>query len=226
MVRAKVDCLRAHQPDLDAAEQAQLRQEYRAYLDLAERYTRPDQPLLLLMHGLSGSGKTTVSQQLLEQLPAIRLRSDVERKRLFDLPATADTASDVDQGIYSQQASEQTYRRLLALARHLLQWGYRVIVDAAFLEQDRRAPFLQLARELGLPCHIIECQATEAELRRRLQLRARDKKEASEADIAVLERQLQRQQPLNNSERERVMTVATADGTAIDALIQALQQER
>jgi hypothetical protein len=221
-----VACLRALQPDLGDEEQAQIWQEYLGYLDLAERYTWPDQPILLLMHGLSGSGKTTVSQQLLEQLPAIRLRSDVERKRLFGLPATADTTSDVDQGIYSKQASEQTYRRLLELARDLLQWGYSVIVDAAFLEQERRTPFLQLARDLGLPCHIIDCQATEAELRRRLQLRAQDEMEASEAGIAVLEHQLHRQQPLTMIEQEVVITVDTSDSASIDQTIQALQQER
>jgi aminoglycoside phosphotransferase family enzyme/predicted kinase len=226
MVRAKVDSLRIHQADVSDSERGSIMQDYRGYLDLAEGYTRPPAPQLLLMHGLSGSGKTTVSQQLLQQLPAIRLRSDVERKRLFGLPPEARTDSAVDQGIYSQQASDKTYALLASTARQLLQWGYTVIVDAAFLEQSRRHLFRQLARELALPFSIIDCPATVSELRHRLQTRAQDKQEVSEADLQVLEHQLQHQEELDKQEQAAVISVNTTDPAATRQAVQRLRREQ
>jgi aminoglycoside phosphotransferase family enzyme len=85
MVRAKVAGIRLGQGDLRAEEAAQVRQEFCSYVDLAERYTRPSRPRLLITHGVAGSGKTAGTQPLIEAFGAIRLRSDVERKRLFGL---------------------------------------------------------------------------------------------------------------------------------------------
>jgi aminoglycoside phosphotransferase family enzyme/predicted kinase len=190
MVRAKVDCLRAHQPDVDVATRDGILRDYPAYIDLAARYTRATQPLLVLMHGLSGSGKTTVSGYLLEQLPAIRLRSDIERKRLHGLPAHARSWAGIDAGIYDRAAGERTYTRLLELAGTVLAAGYAVIVDAAFLQSEQRAPFIALAEARGIRCVIVNCRADEAELRARVSRREQAMSDASEAGVAVLERQL------------------------------------
>ena len=199
MVRAKVDCLRAHQADIDEATRDKLLGEHRAYLALGEHYTRPPPPALLLMHGLSGSGKTRISQSLLESLPAIRLRSDIERKRLHGLATDADSGSGIDQGIYSHAASERTYRHLGKIAGILLDAGHHVIVDATFLQQSRLVPFIELAQSRSARCIIIDCQATEAELRERVAKRAREQKDASDAGIKVLENQLSHYQPLGSS---------------------------
>jgi aminoglycoside phosphotransferase family enzyme len=91
MVRAKVSCIRAHQAGIDAADRERSARAYRGHLDLARRLSRPGTPALIAMHGLSGSGKTTVSLELLEALGGVRLRSDVERKRLHGLNAAART---------------------------------------------------------------------------------------------------------------------------------------
>ncbi len=92
MVRAKVSCIRAHQPGIDVAERERSARAYRGHLELAVRFSWPGVPALIVMHGLSGSGKTTVSRALVEALGAMRLRSDVERKRLHGLEAGARTA--------------------------------------------------------------------------------------------------------------------------------------
>ena len=63
--------------------------ESRGYLKIAADYAQPPRPALLITHGLAGSGKTTLSQALLELIGAVRIRTDVERKRLHDLPAAA-----------------------------------------------------------------------------------------------------------------------------------------
>jgi aminoglycoside phosphotransferase family enzyme/predicted kinase len=225
MVRAKVDCLRAHQTDIDAATREATLKEYRAYLALAERYTKPPPPVLLLMHGLSGSGKTRVSQSLLEKLPAIRLRSDIERKRLHGLAADAQTGSGIDQGIYDRTASENVYRHLQSLAGTLLDAGHNVIVDATFLQQNRLVPFIELADTRSTHCFIIDCQAPESELRKRIAARERDRHDASEAGIKVLEKQLHHYQPLGTSVAGAEVLVTHSDTPAITRLLELLRKQ-
>ena len=74
MVRAKVACIRAHQSGLAGKAKAAVEAEYRGYFRLAEDLTRAGKTALVLTHGLSASGKTTVAGVLAEQLGAIRGR--------------------------------------------------------------------------------------------------------------------------------------------------------
>ncbi len=201
VVRAKVAALRAGQEDA-----AQGRAEVdaaRGYLDLAWRIAVPPPPTLLITCGLSGSGKTTASsERLLDPTdPAagsiVRLRSDVERKRLFGLAAQERSGSELDGGIYTRDATARTYARLLSLAGELLAAGWPVIVDAAFLRRDERVAFRALAAGLGVEFRILATEASVEELRRRLIARSGD---ASEAGVAVLEKQLAWFEPLDQQE--------------------------
>ncbi len=224
MVRAKVDCLRAHQPDVDTAARTAILQDYHAYIELAGRYTKPRPSALLLMHGLSGSGKTTVSQFLLENLPAIRMRSDVERKRLYGLAGDARAAADIDRGIYNRAADERTYRQLAMLAGTVLDAGHSVIVDATFLQQAQLTPFIELAHARTAHCFIIDCQAPESELRQRITARQCDRQDASEAGVEVLESQLLHYRPLDTSAIAAEILVAGSDATAMAGLVTLLHK--
>ena len=112
MVRAKVGRMRAAQAHLSAAERAAAMASFAAYLRFAQRCSQPRRPLLIISHGLSASGKSSVTQALLEKLGAVRVRSDVERKRLHGLPADARTQSATMGGIYGADTTERTYRTL------------------------------------------------------------------------------------------------------------------
>jgi uncharacterized protein len=168
----------------------------RRYLDSALWWTRPGPARLLITHGLPGSGKTFQSQRLLEREGAIRLRSDVERKRLFGLQMLEESrARGLD--LYGAQATSRTYAQLFATARLALRAGYPVILDAAFLRRDERAQAHALARELGVPFVIVDCAAPLSILRERLRARKGD---ASEADIAVLDQLRTSAEPLTPDE--------------------------
>lgn len=169
----------------------------RDYAAQALRWSRSAAPRLFITHGLPGSGKTWASQRLLEQFGAIRIRSDVERKRLHGLDALARSGAS-GLAIYTPQVTQQTYERLLALARVALEAGWPVVLDAAFLRRDERAAAHELARSLGVPFAILACEAPPDVLRERL-LRRQD--DASEADAAVLERLLAAAEPLDEQER-------------------------
>ena len=202
VVRAKVAALRAGQEDAKAA-RAELALA-RSYLDLALRIAEPAPPTLVITCGLSGSGKTTASTaRLLDpERPAagslLRLRSDVERKRLFGLAARENSGSPPDGGIYTREATARTYARLLDLARGLLAAGWPVIVDAAFLKRAERDSFSALATGLGIGFSILASEAEPEELRRRLLARSGD---ASEATVAILDRQMAWLEPLGAAEQ-------------------------
>ena len=185
LVRAQVEHLRS--AGSDAA---------RRYLETAMAWTRPGKPGLWITHGLPGSGKTHVSGQVLEREGAIRLRSDVERKRLYGLGMLENSrTSGVD--LYGGEATARTYRRLLDLAGFLLDAGYPVILDAAFLRRDEREQARALAAQRGVPFSILHCEAPLPVLRERLRTRCGD---ASEADGEVLDRLRDAAEPLSHLE--------------------------
>ena len=196
LVRAKVEALQ-----VDAAQKpsAQAFSTAFAYLNLADSWATRRRVGIIIMHGLSGSGKSTVATQLVEALGAIRLRSDVVRKQLFNLRPDADSGSATGQGIYSTDSTQQTYRRLEQLTEMITAAHFCVIVDATFLDEARRRQFLQL--QTGLRCAriIVNCEAPEATLRKRIRERKND---PSEANLDVLERQIRTRQPISAEERE------------------------
>jgi prepilin-type processing-associated H-X9-DG protein len=205
LVRAKVAALRAGQCAGSEANTA--RSELASCLQLAERLTRPfslsphaPSPFLFITHGLSGSGKTTCTQQLLQQYGMIRLRSDVERKRLAGLPALARSAGEIGEGLYSRDYSRRTYEHLAQLAAQLLAAGWSVVVDAAFLERDQRDVFRDLAARFEVDFKILDIQADPAVLQERIRQRTASGTDASEADLRVLQYQLETAQPLGADE--------------------------
>ncbi len=108
MVRAMVARLRSAQLEAGAARTA-LIAEYEGYVALARADASAPRPAIVITHGLSGSGKTTATQALLEQAAAIRVRTDVERKRLRGIAAGSASGSGIESGLYTAQMTEATY---------------------------------------------------------------------------------------------------------------------
>ncbi|TSH93120.1 AAA family ATPase [Verticiella sediminum] len=163
---------------------------------------------LAITFGLSGSGKSTVAAGLAMAAHAIRLRSDVERKRLFGL-AALDRSAEHALEIYTADANTRTMAKLRALASAALAGDYPVIVDATFLRRAERAAFAELAARHDAGFAILHCDACPSTLRARVAQRERMGGDASEASAAVLERQLATHEALNDAERQYIVTVST-----------------
>jgi uncharacterized protein len=200
LVRAKVDALMTRQhTDHLCGFQRRLRRRVRAALAWLDR----PRSALILMHGPSGSGKSWLSERLVSSLPALRIRSDVERKRF-------QAREDVTQSDpYTAAVNHRTYARLLECAESGLQAGFNVIVDAAFLDPADRELFLGLAGRLRRPCAIVSCQADPATLTARIQERALQGTDPSDADRRVLELQLSAWRPLDDSEHAHAIFADT-----------------
>lgn len=210
LVLAKVSILRMQQ--CQDSDQLQARARFTAFMNLAERFTRTASPVLMITHGYSGSGKSTFAALLAETIGALQLRSDMERKRLFGYRPQDNTGSDIDSGIYTQEAGMKTYLRLADLAKSVLDAGFPVIVDATFLEIGQRDKFRTIAAALAVPFVILDFKVPDEELVRRIRLRNND---ASEATVEVLHQQQQFAQPLSFEESTHAISIANDYSNAL-----------
>lgn len=228
IVRAKIAAIELTQSDwpgkcADDSTAAHLK-SLRAHLDLADRLAHSVRPWLVITHGLSGSGKTWLATQLAAKSGAIHLRSDVERKRIFGMQALQRSSVTGTEAIYADAASERCYDRLAELAEAVVQAGLPVIVDATFLDQDRRDGFFSLATRMRVPFAILDCQADEDVLRQRVARRKHAGSDASDAGLDVLGMQLATDYSLTAGERCRSITVRTDKTLQPSALLAELEK--
>ena len=215
MVRAKVDAIRGGQVGIDTGEGERADEEFVSYLHLARTYTHRAGARLVITRGLSACGKSTISAQLMQMPRCIRIRSDVERKRLFGFDAHTRGGEGIGAGIYSEDASHRTYAHLAELAAAVLDAGYTAIIDAAFLQRWQRQLFRELAQRRALPFVILDITASMESLRKRIVDRSGD---ASDADLAVLEHQFSSPAPLAQDELGYLVRVDTETRLDINAL--------
>jgi len=193
-----------------------------ALLDYAAKPLPDVTPIVVVMVGVSGSGKSWLARQLASRLPAVHVRSDVERKRLFGLQALARTDAPPGQGIYASEVSARVYDRMTEMAAAVLEGGLPVILDATSLRRDHRAAFLAAARRAGRPAVMIACTADEATLAARVAQRAREARDPSEADIEVVRRQLAEYEPPASAEDCHCILVDTTLALDVEALVRAI----
>ena len=200
MVRGKIGLIRARQLDPGNEGRGPLLESCRRYLELASSCTRPAPGFLAITHGFSGSGKTTLSQPLVERSGAIRIRSDIERKRMHGIASMNHLQPGIANGLYSTDVTDSTYQRLLDLAGTILDSGHGVIVDATFLQRRHRDLFRALATRARVPFSIIDFGVPKEILLSRIIVRLRQGQDASDADLGVLEHQLATHEPLQPDE--------------------------
>ena len=215
LVRAKVAALSVVRQGSSGARDG-LRQEHSRLVRFAAGALAPKTPRLLLMSGLSGSGKTWLAGQIAERLSAVHIRSDIERKRLAGLREHAQSHSRLGGDLYSPEASAIVYQDLAHAADDVLSGHIPVIVDATFLERAQRARFARLAAAHGAPLHLLVCEAPERVLRDRIAERRRIGRDSSEAGLDVLAWQTSRAEPPTPGEGIDVIHVDTVRPDAVD----------
>jgi predicted kinase len=171
---------------------------------------------LIVMAGLSGSGKTWLARRIAGRCAALIVRSDVERKRLAGLQPLDTSASAPDAGIYSREFNARTYQRLRECAASCLQGRESVIVDAANLRRGERELFIEAAREHAADVVIVHCAAPLDVLKQRVAGRAAAGADASEATVSLLDRQPSYWEPFSDEERPQVVAVDTTSADSIE----------
>jgi aminoglycoside phosphotransferase family enzyme/predicted kinase len=193
-VRAKVTSFLIDDPDVPQIQKQKAATTAANYYDLAWQYTQTNRGKLLIMSGLSGSGKTTVARQLARQWDAIHIRSDAVRKHLAGI-SLADRGDD---SIYTPEMSRKTYDRLLQLGQLLVNRGFTVILDAKYDRVALRQPVIEWVERQEIPFEILHCSAPMEVLRDRLAARSGD---ISDATPDLLNRQLANAEPFTTAEQ-------------------------
>ena len=221
LVRAKIALFTMANPALNEQEKEALLKRYRDYAQLAEDYSSIPNRYLLATVGLSASGKTCVSAAMAQELGLIRLRSDIERKRLHGLAPLENSKSPTGGNLYSTEANERTYQRLAKLASGLLSAGLPVIIDAACLKVSERALFSAVAESQGVPFALIHCEAPE-DLRK--QWVRKRKGDASEATEELLDAQKNWFEPLTPEEQTHTAHLHTDKEYVAEAIADRIRQ--
>jgi aminoglycoside phosphotransferase family enzyme/predicted kinase len=195
-VRGKVESLRSLEREVGDSERERARRLASAYFALAWRYARGASPALIVVCGLSGTGKSTVARILQHRKGFGAINSDHVRKRLASVPPDEHIRTDYGANIYSDRFSKITYDAMLAEAEHLLGEGRGAILDATFKTSADRQLALALAARRGVPVLFIECVVSQDEAIRRLNQRASREGEVSDATPKVYKKQRAEFEPI------------------------------
>jgi hypothetical protein len=198
-VRAKVTSFLLDDPGVPAMVKEEASKTASIYYKLAWEYTKPKQGKLILMSGLSGSGKSTTAKYLARQLNAIQIRSDAVRKHLGGISLLERGSDD----LYTPEMTQKTYARLLNLGLILAKQGNTVILDAKYDQQNLREEAITQAKQHQLPLQIVYCSAPLDVVKERLRKRTGD---IADATVDLLTAQLKQTEPFTNVERSYVIT--------------------
>ncbi len=215
-VRAKVTSFLLDDESLPQQEREKARQTAQQYYHLAWKYTQPTRGRLIMVTGLSGSGKTTVARQIAQKINGFQIRSDAVRKHIAGIGLHVKG----DGSVYSPEMTQRTYNRLIELAKILTKAGYNIILDAKFDQLQYRQPLLEFALQENIPLTIIHCTAPLSVLAERL---SRRQKDISDATPDLLPQQQSQQQPFTEAEKPFVVTLDTSlPGTTLSERIREI----
>ena len=190
MVRGKVESLGANATEIEETQRRQLAESAASYYRLAASYARRRRaPALVLMTGLSGTGKSIVGATLAARVGAAYVSSDALRKRLAGLDPRTPVPGRYQEGLYDADSSARTYAALREHATAQLAAGHAVVLDATHQRAADRRAAIEVARAAGVPAVIVELRLADAVARARIEARAADPLRTSDATWAVYEQQ-------------------------------------
>lgn len=201
-VRAKVTSFLLDDPSVPATVKEEATKTAAEYYKQAWEYTKPKLGEVILMSGLSGSGKSTTARHLARQLGAIHLRSDAVRKHLGGIPLWEKGGDD----LYTPEMTEKTYTRLLELGIILANQGFPVILDAKYDRQQLRQEAIAQATKHQLAFQIIQCTAPLEVIKERLNNRTGD---IADATADLLDSQIKQAEPFTEEEQSYVKILDT-----------------
>ncbi|MDJ0509162.1 MAG: AAA family ATPase [Crocosphaera sp.] len=203
-VRAKVMSILLDDPNITEKDHNKAIQDAKNYYHLAWQYTQKNQGKIILMSGLSGSGKTTIAKYLAQHINAILIRSDALRKHLANIPLNQ-TGNDA---LYTTAMNEKTYSNLIELGKMVAKQGFTVILDAKFDRHIWREPLIKIAQIDKIPLTILSCYAPLKLLSDRLSQRIGD---ISDATASLLQQQQENYEDFNEEELAYVKMINSHD---------------
>ncbi len=172
-VRAKVECFKTRAAELPEQERQEARIRARRFFRIALRTALFGlQPVVIVVMGKIGSGKTTVAAALSAELGWHHFSTDAMRKEMRGLPLYELPAAEVRSVIYHRQVSRTVYRTLFYRARRAVQYENGVILEGTFSRRRFRQEARSYFRRFGVSVVFLYLVASDEHIRQRLQQRA------------------------------------------------------
>jgi hypothetical protein len=215
-VRGKVESMGAHAPEVSPEQQRALAESARRYYALASRFVeRAADPVLVLLAGRSGTGKSTVGAALAARIGAAYVSSDIVRKELVGIPPREHIAPERTAEVYGEAMNERTYEEMRRRAAQHLEAGRPVVLDATHSRSADRAGALAVARAAGAPALIAELCITDETALARIAERSGDPLTTSDATAAVFEAQAATFEPIGATEGAHLALDASQELSAL-----------
>lgn len=175
-VRGKVTSFKLLDPHIDRSEKEEAKKTAKSYFNLSYLYSKSffEKPKLIAMMGLPGVGKTYVANRLGAELNCFNLKTDVIRKDIAGIPVEEHIQCSFRKGIYSKNASFDTYTEMFKKAEKYLRYGKSCILDATFAKKDMLQKVVELADRLNLECRVIHCKCSDEVVLNRLKKRKKE----------------------------------------------------
>jgi hypothetical protein len=221
-VRGKVEGMHAAEDEVSPADQEASRHRARRYYQWALRYAvAGSTPLVIVVFGRSGTGKSTQAAALARALGWTHLSSDRIRKRHAGLPLHVRASEDERTSLYTSEMTERTYKTLQQRAVEHGREHQGTVLDATYSNPNRRDDLRTALRAANIPYVFVELQAPDEVLRRRLATRAADGATASDArveDFEMLDTRYQPPTALEDPFHVRIDTADAPEDTTLDIL--------
>jgi aminoglycoside phosphotransferase family enzyme/predicted kinase len=187
-VRAKVAALRADQ--LRGKDRSQAQSEAEKHLMLADGFCeKHERPLVIVVGGLPGTGKSTIAAALAQRLGAERLRTDEIRNEILG-PGRG--PERMDEGRYTPQARQRVYAALFERATELHRDGVSVVLDATFGEEANLRKALTITKSKRSIKLAIECTCPPETAHERIVQRLAARHDVSQAGLEQYREQRKR----------------------------------
>jgi len=220
-VRGKIESIQAMSKE--AADLEEHAKQAARYFRLALRYaTSGSEPLVLVVMGRVGAGKTTVARQLGAELNWPVFSSDQIRKTLAGVAQTKRTAPELRDELYSEQMSEQTYKKLLEQGFAALETGSGVVIDATFSSRANRDFLREQCAKAGIRLQVVELDVDPGTIKNRLKARNERVSEISDARLEDFEKLSATYEP--PSELAPDLIKISTDNAVSDTVKAVLQQ--
>jgi aminoglycoside phosphotransferase family enzyme/predicted kinase len=221
-VRGKVESLHSVAPAAPDEERRSSAERAQGYFRLALQYAvAGSQPIVLAVTGRIASGKSSLARALGSELGWEVYSSDMLRKKMAGYPLYERSGAAARQRLYSDAMTEKTYDGLLSAAEAQVRQGHSVILDATFARRAHRELLAQRFAKSKTVWRVIEVQASDAEVKRRLGKREANPEEVSDArleDFAALTGHYEPPREMPASKCLKVRTSGPVDQTVMKAL--------
>jgi len=186
-VRGKVESIQATEKETRNPREHE--KQAARYFRLALRYAIAGfEPLILVVMGRVGTGKSTIAKRLASELDWPFFSSDEIRKTLAGVPLNERTPPQLREKIYSARMTRRTYEKLVEEGLGALKKNHGVIFDATFSTRALRKFLRDESKKANVPIQFIELEVSPNEIKKRLKLRDEKMAEASDARLEDFEK--------------------------------------